>query len=46
VCRDPRLHAISADLASGMSQNAVAKKYGFTQPVVWKHTNQHMGAAL
>jgi hypothetical protein len=46
VCRDPRLHAISADLAAGMSQNAIARKYGFTQPVVWKHVHQHQGAAL
>jgi hypothetical protein len=29
-----------------MSLNAVARKYGFTPPVVWKHAKQHMGAAL
>jgi hypothetical protein len=29
-----------------MSLNAVARKYGFTPPVVWKHARQHMGAAL
>jgi hypothetical protein len=29
-----------------MSQNAVAKKYGFTQPVVWHHAKEHMGAKL
>jgi hypothetical protein len=46
VCRDPRLNAITTDLAAGMSQNGVAKKYGFTTPVVWKHVHQHMGAAL
>jgi hypothetical protein len=46
VCRHPRLNQITTDLAAGMSQNAVAKKYGFTQPVVWHHAREHMGAAL
>jgi hypothetical protein len=46
VCRDPRLIDITTDVAHGMSHVAVAKKYGFTQPVVWKHAHQHMGLAL
>jgi hypothetical protein len=39
-------HPITGTLASGMSQVAVAKKFRFTQPTVWKHANEHMGAAL
>jgi hypothetical protein len=46
VCCDPRLRKITTDLAAGMSQSAVAKKYGFTQPVVWHHATEHMGARL
>jgi hypothetical protein len=46
VCRHPQLKLITTDLAAGLSQNAVARKYGFTVPVVWKHVHQHMGAKL
>jgi hypothetical protein len=46
VCCDPRLYEITTQLAAGMSQNAAAKKYGFTQQTLWKHSKEHMGAAL
>jgi hypothetical protein len=46
VCCDPRLNLITTDIAAGMSQHQVATKYSFTQPVVWKHVHEHMGAAL
>jgi hypothetical protein len=46
VCRDPRLHEITQALATGMSQYAAARKYGFTQQTLWKHCKNHMGAAL
>jgi hypothetical protein len=46
VCRDPRLYEITGMLASGMSQRAVARKYGFTQMVMNTHAREHMGAAL
>jgi hypothetical protein len=29
-----------------MSARAVGRKYGFTPPVICKHINEHMGAAL
>jgi hypothetical protein len=46
VCRHPQLIDITTDVAHGMSQPAVAKKCGFTQPVLWKHVHEHMGLAL
>jgi hypothetical protein len=46
VCRHPQLNEITGTLAMGMSHRAVAKKYGFTQPVVSHHVKEHMGPAL
>jgi hypothetical protein len=46
VCRHPQLYEIQGTLAAGVSQHQVAKKYGFTQPIVWKHCKEHMGAKL
>jgi hypothetical protein len=46
VCRSPRLHEVSTDLAAGMSMHAVSKKYKFSYRLVWLHVKEHMGAPL
>jgi hypothetical protein len=46
VCRDPKLHQITRDLAAGVSHSAVARKFNLTQPMVSKHVKLHMGDAL
>jgi hypothetical protein len=46
ICRDPRLHAISAALASGRSERSVAREYGFRQALMNVHVREHMGEAL
>jgi hypothetical protein len=46
VCRHPQFHLITTDLAVGMSQRAVARKFGFTQETMRTHANKHMGAKL
>jgi hypothetical protein len=46
VCCSPHLHEITSTLARGMSQNAAAKRFGFTQQILWRHCKLHQGAAL
>jgi hypothetical protein len=46
ICRDPRLYAISAALATGRSERSVAREFGFTQATMNTHCREHVGEAL
>jgi hypothetical protein len=46
VCRSDKLWEISMMLASGASQRATAKKFGFTQESMRTHCLRHMGPEL
>jgi hypothetical protein len=43
ICRDPRLPEIAADLNAGMTNVAIAQRYGLSLSAVQRH-HQHSGA--
>jgi hypothetical protein len=43
ICRDPRLPEIAADLTAGMTNVAIAQRYGLSLSAVQRH-HQHSGA--